>query len=64
MRIKVNGAACVGQGMCALYAPRLFALSEQDGKSIVIREEVPAELQDDARLAARNCPEQAVEICE
>jgi ferredoxin len=64
MKIRVNGSACVGQGMCALCAPQLFKLSEEDGKSIVIREEVPAELEDQARQAAQNCPEQAIEILE
>ncbi len=64
MKIKVNGGACVGQGMCALCAPQLFRLSEEDGKSIVIREDVPAELEQQAREAAQNCPEQAIEISE
>lgn len=64
MKIKVNGEACVGQGMCALCAPQLFKLSEDDGKSIVIREDVPPELEDQARQAVQNCPEQAIQLIE
>ena len=42
-------------------SPELFELDEY-GQSTVILDEVPAELEEKARLAAANCPEYAIEI--
>jgi ferredoxin len=42
-------------------APELFDVDDY-GQSSVIVDEVPAELEDNARLAIANCPEYAIEI--
>jgi ferredoxin len=42
-------------------APELFDVDDY-GQSSVIVDEVPAELEDKARLAIANCPEYAIEI--
>ena len=62
MRVRVNGAACVGHGMCLLAAPDLFELSDEDGHAYTKREDVPLELEAAAISAQRGCPEQAVEL--
>ena len=62
MRISVDSAVCQGHTLCAMNAPDLFDLSEEDGHAIALVEEVPTEHQAAARLAAAGCPEHAISI--
>lgn len=62
IRVKVDGSLCQGHNRCNVAAPELFDIDEygyahehDDGK-------VPAELEEKARLAVINCPEQAISI--
>lgn len=64
MRISVDTGKCQGHTLCAITAPELFALDEQDGHAIVIPSDglVPQHQQADAERAAATCPEQAITI--
>jgi ferredoxin len=45
-----------------MRAPATFELSEVDGHSSVINEDVPADQEDDVTEAAMSCPERAISI--
>lgn len=64
MIVDVDPSKCVGQGMCVLYAPDTFRLSDDDGRAQVWQRSVPKDLEDAVRQAARACPEQAISITE
>ncbi len=51
MKIRVDPDKCQGHARCYGLAPELFDVDE-----------VPAELEDNARLAIAYCPEYAIEI--
>lgn len=60
VRVRIDDERCVGHGRCYMLAPELFEPDEV-GNSVVIGDgSVPPELEDKARLAAANCPEEAV----
>jgi ferredoxin len=62
MRVHVDDEKCQGHNRCYALAPELFDVDdlgyahERDGGL------VPAELEDKARLAVKNCPEYAIEL--
>ncbi len=64
MEVAVIDERCVGQGMCVLYAPQAFVLSDEDGRSQARFRQVPPELEDAVRRAAQACPEQAIIVTE
>lgn len=64
MKIVVDPDRCVGQGMCALYAPDIFVLSDEDGRAQPAMNEIPADMEEAVRQAARACPEQAISVIE
>jgi ferredoxin len=47
---------CEGHGECVLAAPDLFALDDAGEKAVLLREDVPHELMDQARDAVAICP--------
>lgn len=60
MKVKVEGSICQGHTLCAMAAPRVFQLDDEDGHATAISEDVPPELEGSAHEAARSCPEQAI----
>ncbi|MGY2067289.1 ferredoxin [Blastococcus sp. SYSU DS0619] len=62
MRVSVDLDVCQGHGVCHMSAPAVFELDETDGHAIVQVDPVPAELQDEAQLAADSCPERAISV--
>ena len=64
MRVKIDTARCTGNAMCWAAAPEVFELDEETGYAYVLVEEVPPELEQQARVGAGMCPERAVEILE
>lgn len=62
MKVRVDPELCQGHTLCAMTAPELFGLGDEDGHAFVLTDagEVPPELEDKAREAARSCPEQAI----
>lgn len=61
MRVRVDEAICVGHGRCYDIAPEVFD-EDARGHCCVRQALVPAALQAQARLAAENCPEEAIII--
>ena len=62
MKVKVDGSICQGHTLCAMAAPQVFKLDDEDGHSTPISEDVAPEFEAAAREAARSCPEQAITI--
>ena len=60
MRIRYERSACQGHNRCYLLAPEIFDVDDEGYAILLVEGEVPAELEDKARLAADNCPEAAV----
>ena len=64
MKVHVDEERCEGHGRCYALAPALFEPDDLgDGKAIGDGTVPPGE-EDRARLAAANCPEQAITIDE
>lgn len=60
MRVRVDRALCQGHTQCAMAAPDVFELGEDDGLASVPRPEVPEHLEAAVVKAAGRCPERAV----
>ena len=61
MKVEHDAAACVGHGRCYLLAPDVFDEDEQ-GHGVVKQVSVQGNLEKQARLAAENCPEDAISL--
>jgi len=56
MGIKVNLDECIGCGVCAQLCPEIFKLDENEGKCVVLSQEVtPA-----SKEAVDSCPVSAI----
>jgi ferredoxin len=62
MKVHVDAKVCQGHTLCAMTAPGLFALRDDDGHAYEINSDVPADQESLAVEAARTCPEQAIQI--
>jgi ferredoxin len=60
-RVVLAAARCTGHGRCAALAPDVFDLDDE-GRSIVLHDEVHGEHEVHARLAIDNCPERALSL--
>jgi ferredoxin len=64
MKVHVDPELCQGHTLCAMNAPDLFVLSDEDGHAQAVGgngvENVPADRETDVKEAARSCPEQAI----
>jgi ferredoxin len=59
--ITIDLNRCMGHARCHSLAPAVYDLDD-DGKSIVIVNPVPAELVNDAEEGAQACPEHAITV--
>ena len=62
MRVILDRDKCQGHGRCYALAPTLFDTDDEGYAVLKVDGDVPAELEDDARIAADNCPEYAITI--
>lgn len=62
MRIVFDREKCQGHGRCYALAPEVFESDDEGYAVLLVTGEVPEERQEDARLAADNCPEFAISI--
>lgn len=62
MRVRFAAARCVGHGRCYVLAPDVFGEDERGHCVLLVKEDVPDELADQARTGEQNCPEQAIEL--
>jgi ferredoxin len=66
VKVQINSERCQGHGRCYDIAPGLFG-DDDDGYGTVLGDGdgvVPPGKEQEARLAAANCPEQAVGLLE
>ena len=64
MRVHVDAEKCQGHNRCYALAPTLFDVDDYGYATEIGDGTVPAELEDQARLAVSNCPEYAISIIE
>lgn len=62
MQISFDRERCQGHGRCYALAPDVFDCDDEGYAILLVTGEVPAALEDAARLAADNCPEYAIEV--
>ena len=64
MKVQIDPVRCQGHGRCYDLAPGLFG-DDDEGYGMVLADGTVSPGQEhDARLAALNCPEHAVELLE
>jgi ferredoxin len=63
MRIEVDTERCTGHGRCYTLAPTVYE-ADEEGYCATTSLEVPPDLEEAARIGARNCPERAITIIE
>lgn len=64
MKVKIDVGLCHGNGRCSDLAPGLFGENEEGYGKVLGGGRVPPGKEDDARHAALNCPEHAIELIE
>lgn len=64
MRVNLDTEKCQGHNRCYALAPELFDVDDYGTAVLLVDGDVPAELQEKARLAAANCPEFAITLVE
>jgi ferredoxin len=62
MRVRVDPDKCQGHGRCYALAPSLFESDDYGDAHELNDGVVPEGMEGDARLAADNCPEFAIEV--
>jgi ferredoxin len=61
MKVKVDEDLCLGCGICEGLAPDVFSMANEPFAEVLV-DVVPAEMEDDVRQAAEECPEEAILI--
>ena len=64
MKIQIGAKRCQGHGRCYDRAPDLFGEDEEGYGKVLGDGVVPPGKERDARLAAANCPERAIDLLE
>lgn len=64
MRVRVDDAKCQGHTLCAVNAPQVFELRDDDGHSFVPHQQVAPENEAAVRAAYESCPERAIILIE
>ncbi|WP_420639538.1 ferredoxin [Candidatus Poriferisocius sp.] len=62
MRVSLLEDVCQGHTLCAIAAPAIFGLREEDGHAVLKVADVPPEHEAGAERAALGCPEGAIVI--
>jgi ferredoxin len=61
VKVRVDADLCVGHGRCYSLGADVFA-PDDEGHCLLLVEEVPPELEGQARAGAANCPEHAITL--
>lgn len=64
MKVVADLEVCIGAGVCVLTAPNVFDQDPDDGRVMVLVQEVPDEQARIVREAVDLCPSAALEIYE
>jgi ferredoxin len=62
VKVRINTSSCQGHGRCSDIAADLFGEDAEGYGTVTGDGSVPPGRAGDARLAAENCPEQAIEL--
>ena len=62
MKVQIDAERCQGHGRCYDLAPGLFGDDDEGYGQVLGDGTVPPDQEKDARLAAVNCPERAIEV--
>jgi ferredoxin len=62
MRLTIDEDRCEGHARCVARAPRIFDVDDDQGRSLLLLDEVPEELEESARSAIDACPERAIGV--
>lgn len=57
----MDAGTCTGHGRCYTLAPEVYE-ADDDGYCATRGFDVPRELEEQARVGARNCPERAIRV--
>lgn len=64
MKVVVDNSRCQGHGRCYDLSPEVFAADDDGYVLLNIDGEIPADLEQKARTAVLNCPENALSIAD
>ena len=64
MQLHIDTGRCQGHGRCYDLAPDLFGEDDEGYGQVLGSGVVPPGREQEARRAASNCPEQAIEVIE
>ncbi|WP_329245074.1 ferredoxin [Actinoallomurus sp. NBC_01490] len=64
MKVQIDSGRCQGHGRCYDLAPEVFGDDDEGYGTVLGDGVVPAGREPDARLAASNCPERAIDLLE
>lgn len=56
MKVELDLAKCQGYANCVVEAPEIFDIDEDNGKAIILMEEIPESAHEEARRAVASCP--------
>lgn len=62
MRLTIDANRCEGHARCLARAPEIFDVDDDQGRSLLLLEEIPEELEESARNAVDACPERAISV--
>jgi ferredoxin len=62
MKVRIDSERCQGHGRCYDLAPDLFGEDEEGYGTVLGDGTVPAGREQEARRAAANCPERAIDV--
>ena len=62
MKVKINEEECTGCEECVESCEDVFKMSDDGEVAVVKVETVPADLEDDVKTAAEDCPAEAIII--
>ncbi|WP_025735076.1 ferredoxin [Mycobacterium genavense] len=60
-RVAVDADLCTGHGRCYSLAPEVFD-ADDVGHCVVLVEDVSGELEEQAAIGEKNCPEHAITL--
>jgi ferredoxin len=62
VKLQIDSAVCQGHGRCYDLAPDLFGDDDEGFGQVLDDGIVPADKEQEARLAVANCPERAITL--